>query len=140
MDRGRNGNGGDIIGGSVFCSDRYSYLIKVRIQKSLTWSSKLMSHGVKSHRPLTDPLEKFIVKTSCPVDTERKLNVHKTFRRRPGRLLNVLCTFNLRPVSTGSNIFNNIKRMCFPVNFVNFHYSFLTWICEKLHLKLGFPR
>ena len=36
-----------------------------------------------------------------PVDTERKLNVRKTFRRRPGRLLNVLCTFNLRPVSTG---------------------------------------
>ena len=35
-----------------------------------------------------------------PVDTGRKLNVHKTFRRRPGRLLNVLCTFNLRPVST----------------------------------------
>ena len=26
-----------------------------------------------------------------PVDTEPKLNVHKTFRRRPGRLLNVLC-------------------------------------------------
>ena len=36
-----------------------------------------------------------------PVDTGRKLNVHKTFRTRPGRLLNVLCTFNLRPVSTG---------------------------------------
>ena len=36
-----------------------------------------------------------------PVDTGRKLNVHKTFRRRPERLLNVLCTFNLRPVSTG---------------------------------------
>ena len=35
-----------------------------------------------------------------PVDTGRKLNVHKTFRRRPGRLLNVLCTFNLHPVST----------------------------------------
>ena len=35
------------------------------------------------------------------VDTGRKLNVHKTFRRRPGRLLNVLCAFNLRPVSTG---------------------------------------
>ena len=39
---------------------------------------------------------------SSPVDTGRKLNVHKTFRRRPGRLLNVLCSFNLRPVSTGS--------------------------------------
>ena len=36
-----------------------------------------------------------------PVDTGSKLNVHKTFRRRPGRLLNVFCTFNLRPVSTG---------------------------------------
>ena len=39
--------------------------------------------------------------TSYPVDTGRKLNVHKTFRRRPGRLLNVLCTFNSRPVSAG---------------------------------------
>ena len=37
-----------------------------------------------------------------PIDTGRKLNVHKTFRRRPGRLLNVLCTFNLCPVSIGS--------------------------------------
>ena len=36
-----------------------------------------------------------------PVDTGRKLNVHEMFRRRPGRPLNVLCTFNLRPVSTG---------------------------------------
>ena len=36
-----------------------------------------------------------------PVDTGRKLNVHKTFRRPSGRLLNALCTFNLRPVSTG---------------------------------------
>ena len=39
-----------------------------------------------------------------PVDTGHKLKVHKTFRRRLGRLLNVLCTFNLRPVSTGSSI------------------------------------
>ena len=38
---------------------------------------------------------------SCPVDTRRKLKVHKMLRRRPGRLLKVLCTFNLRPVSTG---------------------------------------
>ena len=36
-----------------------------------------------------------------PVETGRKLNVHWTFRRRPGRLLNVLRTFNLPPVSTG---------------------------------------
>ena len=36
-----------------------------------------------------------------PVDTWHKLNIHKTFRRLPGRLLNVLCEFNLRPVFTG---------------------------------------
>ena len=38
---------------------------------------------------------------NCPVDTGGKLNVYKKFRRRPGRLLNVLCMFNLRSVSTG---------------------------------------
>ena len=36
-----------------------------------------------------------------PLDTGRKLKVHKTFRRHPGRLLNVLCTFSLRPMSRG---------------------------------------
>ena len=44
-----------------------------------------------------------IVERYLPVDTGRKLNLHKTFKRRPGRHLNVLCTFNLRPVSTGSS-------------------------------------
>ena len=34
-----------------------------------------------------------------PLDTVRKFNVYKTFRIRLKRLLNVLCTFNLRPVS-----------------------------------------
>ena len=48
----------------------------------------------KSHSP-----------SNCtPVDTGRKLNVRKTLRRRPGRLLNVLCAFNLRPVSTGTEL------------------------------------
>ena len=41
------------------------------------------------------------LRNGFPVDTGRKLNVHKTFRRYPGRLLNVLCAFNLSPVSTG---------------------------------------
>ena len=36
-----------------------------------------------------------------PVDIGRKLNLYKTFRRRPRCLLKVLCIFNLRPVSTG---------------------------------------
>ena len=41
------------------------------------------------------------------VDTGRKLNVHTAFRRRPERLLNVLCTFNLSPVSMGSCFLRN---------------------------------
>ena len=45
---------------------------------------------------------KKMLKLNNPVDAGRKLNVHKTFRRRPGRLLNVLYTFNLRPVSAGN--------------------------------------
>ena len=43
--------------------------------------------------------------------TERKLNVHKMFRRRPGRLLNVLCTFNLHPVSRGQMFITSRKKM-----------------------------
>ena len=45
------------------------------------------------------------------LDTERKLNVHKMFRRRPGRLLNVLCTFNLHPVSRGQMFITSRKKM-----------------------------
>ena len=54
--------------------------------------------------------------THFPVDTGRKLNVHKTFRRRPGRLLNVLCKFNLRPVSTGFET-------CFCLKKISRYYS-----------------
>ena len=46
-----------------------------------------------------------------PVDTERKLNVHKTFRRHPGRLLNVLCRVNLRPVSTADTLSKWLKSL-----------------------------
>ena len=49
-----------------------------------------------------------IISPADPLDIGRQLNVHKTFRRRPGGLLNVLCTFNLRPVSRG----NLIARQC----------------------------
>ena len=34
-----------------------------------------------------------------------KLNVYKTFKRCPGRFLNVLCTFSLRPVFNGVSFF-----------------------------------
>ena len=42
-----------------------------------------------------------------PIDTVCKLNVHKAFRRRPERLLNILCTFNLRTVSREKVLFES---------------------------------
>ena len=51
-----------------------------------------------------------------PVDPERKLNVNKTFRRRPGRLIKVLCTFNLRPVSPRCLYIKLGKRNLSPQN------------------------
>ena len=36
---------------------------------------------------------------------ERKLNVRKISRKRPGRFLNVLCKFELRPASRGEFAF-----------------------------------
>ena len=51
----------------------------------------------------------------APVDAGRKLNVHIMFRRR--RLLNVLYMFNLRPVSTGSDL----------APLLNFIYNFFSF-------------
>ena len=39
-----------------------------------------------------------------PLNTGGKLNVHKTFRRRPKRFLNILCEFNLHLVSRGNGV------------------------------------
>ena len=46
-----------------------------------------------------------------PLDTGRNLNVHKTFRKRPGNLMNVLFTFYLRPVFRGYNFFTSLKNV-----------------------------
>ena len=59
---------------------------------------------------------------SCffPADTGRKLNVHKTFRRLPGRLLNVLCTFNLRLCAYRViNDFNKTRKYCHILKLAN---------------------
>ena len=37
-------------------------------------------------------------------------DVNWTYIRRPGRLLNVLCTFNVRPVSTGRRFAGNFPK------------------------------
>ena len=78
-----------------------------------------------------------------PVDTGRKLNVHKTFRRRPGRLLNVLCTFNLRPVFTGKK-WHTLQKVYFCgrktcPNSLVLCYRRYTAITEFSYLHLHIP-
>ena len=84
-----------------------------------------------------------------PIDIGRKLNLHKTFRRLPGRLLKVLCTFNLRPVSTGmpfvctcmSSIYHLYVLVCHPYvtrmdSYVTRMYSHVTrmsLVCTPIH-------
>ena len=43
----------------------------------------------------------FILIYIVSLDTGHKLNAPKTFRKNPGRLLNVSCIFNLRLASRG---------------------------------------
>ena len=70
--------------------------------------------------------QSFILISSCPLDTGPKLNVHKTFRRRPGRLLNVLCTFKLRPVSRRCTF---VCHFCLVIR--------IAYICKRTSTKTG---
>ena len=61
----------------------------------LTMFDHYVGLALKGLRRIAYHFETYVDTTSIhfnPVGTGRKLNVHKTFRRRPGRLLNVLCT------------------------------------------------
>ena len=81
----------------------FRYLERIHIIKLfhiLTISKKLSTFN-KTITFQEDLIDAANFQYIFPINTGRKLNVHKTFRRRPGRLLNVLCTFNLRPMSTG---------------------------------------
>ena len=95
----------------LFCSRRSNDLIN----KIHEWGLKLI---------LNDHVSNF---DTLPVDTGSKLNVHKTFRRRPVCLLNVLCAFNLRPVSIG--LLQNNNDTC------NHHRNIQTWIVEICEIK-----
>ena len=82
---------------------------------------------------------------SSPVDTGRKLNVHKTFRKRPGHLLNVSFTFNLNLVSTGldknSNIVISRLRHDFAIISEWFYENYMVLNPHKYHfLTLGFNK
>ena len=62
-----------------------------------------------------------------PVDTGRKLKVHKTFRRRPGRLLNILmcvqftsCVYGVQRRAFFKENHENTKRINFQFHYCKF--------------------
>ena len=74
------------------------------------------------------------IPTNTPVDTGRKLNARKTFRRRSGRLLNVLCTFNLRPVSVGtSSVFHAETTWKRPLP-QRLNVEYMWCVCRDIHI------
>ena len=64
-----------------------------------------------------------------PLDTGHKLNVHKTFRTRLARLLNVFCTFNLGPVSRG-----NVLMLSSDVERDHWHCKSNDWCLYEMQL------
>ena len=85
-----------------------------------------------SHLLKKSVMENFILYS---VDTRRKLKVHKTFRRRPGHLLNVLCTFHLHLVSRG------FKISLLSYSLLNRRYTEISCLFAMitLHKKWCFP-
>ena len=85
-----------------------------------------------------------------PVDTGRKLNVHRTLRRRPRnstyrRLLNVPCTFSLHPVSTGLYSYKEslLDDYIVHITFRLIHGARQSWLNDqlnyyKIHLYISF--
>ena len=68
-----------------------------------------------------------------PVDTGLNLNLHEMFRRRPGRFLNVKCTFSLRPVSTG--VIKYLMLVKTNPTTLAFHKNWFYLLDEKLFLR-----
>ena len=83
--------------------------------------------------------------TSLPLDIWRRLNVHKTIRRRPGHLLNALCAFNWCPVTRRLGMIGTLISIGFwnaliPVNIYLFKVNNRSSrksceICSKLTIK-----
>ena len=88
----------------VFCfQDVQKFTSGMKSVKMNKKGNQKLSKGV----PLGKQLFKVKVNDN-PLNTGRKLNARKTFKRHPGRLLSVLCTFKLGPVSRRRRCSNGI--------------------------------
>ena len=81
---------------NIFSITNFSRVLRDLFYRNVNQFMFILDQHCYSHKLLRN----LWLCAGLPVDTGRKLNVHKTFKRRPRRLLNVFCTFNLRPVST----------------------------------------
>ena len=77
---------------ALLTSDNSASWIVPLLNPQEEWRHTILSSWITNYRDT-------IWKICAPADAGPKLNVHKTFRRCPGRLLNILCTLNLRPLS-----------------------------------------
>ena len=69
------------------------------------------------------------LQSNYPLNTRRKLNVSKTFSKRPERLLNVLCGFSLHPVPRGRKV--DFLQSYQPAAGQNFY----SWILDSYFTK-----
>ena len=92
----------------------------ISLKNKPNWKYDIIKNNIiKMHKELTPFLLIFLSIIfwkrlkwiTDPVGTGRKLDVNKTFWRRPRRLLDVFYTFNLRPVSTGEPAIWWIKKL-----------------------------
>ena len=83
---------------------------------------------------------------TSPVDTGHKLNVHKTFRRRPGRLLNILmyvqftpCVYGVQRRALFKENHGNTKRINFQFHYCKFskQRNFILFITSSALLEGG---
>ena len=86
----------DVVATSCFQNSNFT-----KLKNWYQTSSHAISKILRNWQPLRLSKVSILKRYIISLDAGRKLKVHKTFRRCPGCLLNVLCTFNLRPVSTG---------------------------------------
>ena len=103
--------------GALYISADFGTLLRESKNNEKKIQSKFKNKILKSDISENVKIQNFGEFRQSPADTVPKLNVYKTFRRCPGRLLNVLCTFNLGTVSVGSKttIFSQSQNGSFKV-------------------------
>lgn len=81
-------------------------------KKTYNLNNYVFVQSFKGNTLKTDHVDKFRISLYL-LETERKLNVHETFRKHSGRLLNLLCTFSLRRVNMEKLLSSHLK--CFSL-------------------------